>query len=136
MQNKQTNKQTDSKKGANATNATFTHPSFLTLHYNPLIFIYIHIHIHRVKHRSPDRFLRNLASIPASGIYKNMGREIVATTSVATLIFFWNMLTGGYDDFNQVHHQAVLNSYYLPPIKLPMAPFTLASSSLGLLLGK
>jgi hypothetical protein len=89
----------------------------------------------RVKHRSPDRFLRNLASIPASGIYKNMGREIIATTAVATLIFFWNMIVGGYDDFNQIHHQAIVQSYYLPTIKLPLAPFTLASSSLGLLLG-
>ena len=64
-----------------------------------------------------------------------MGREIAATTSVATLIFLWNMLTGGYDDFSQVHHEALIQSYYLPTIKLPMAPFTLASSSLGLLLG-
>jgi hypothetical protein len=54
---------------------------------------------------------------------------------VATLIFFWNMLTGGYDDFNQIHHDPIINSYYLTTIKLPMAPFTLASSSLGLLLG-
>ena len=65
-----------------------------------------------------------------------MGREIAATTTVATLIFFWNMIVGGYDDFNQVHHDAILQSYYLPTIKLPMAPFTLAASSLGLLLGK
>jgi hypothetical protein len=44
-------------------------------------------------------------------------------------------LTGGYDDFNQVHHDAIINSFYLPQWKLPLAPFTLASSSLGLLLG-
>ena len=65
-----------------------------------------------------------------------MGREIIATTSVAALVFLWNMIVGGYDDFNQVHHDALINSYYLPEWKLPMAPFTLASSSLGLLLGK
>jgi hypothetical protein len=111
---------------------------YLSIHFYcpcnlPTFFIFIYYF--RVKHRSPDRFLRNLATIPASGIYKNMFREILATTTVATLIFFWNMLTSGYDDFNQVHHEAIIQSYYLPPIKLPLAPFTLASSSLGLLLG-
>lgn len=30
----------------------------------------VYTHDDWVKHRSPDRFLRNLASIPASGIYK------------------------------------------------------------------
>ena len=64
-----------------------------------------------------------------------MGREIIATTSVALVVVLWNALTGGYDDFNQVHHDAIINSFYLPQWKLPMAPFTLASSSLGLLLG-
>ena len=44
------------------------------------------------------------------------------------------MLTVGYDDLNQIHHAPILNSYYLPGLTLPMNPFTLASSSLGLLL--
>jgi hypothetical protein len=64
-----------------------------------------------------------------------MGREIVTTSTVATLIVFWNMIVGGYTDFNHVHHDAILQSLDLPLITLPLAPFTLASSSLGLLLG-
>jgi putative membrane protein len=64
-----------------------------------------------------------------------MGREVVATTGVAVFVFLWNMLTGGYDDLNQVHHDAILSTQYLPVLAMPQAPFTLSSSSLGLLLG-
>lgn len=44
------------------------------------------------------------------------------------------MLTVGYDDFNQIHHGPIIDSYYVPGLTLPTAPFTLASGSLGLLL--
>jgi hypothetical protein len=67
-----------------------------------------------------------------------MGREVVVTTTIATLIFFWNMIVSGYDDFNHVHRGAIFlpsNYDYLTPITLPLSPFTLASSSLALLLG-
>jgi len=87
-----------------------------------------------VKHRSSDRFIKNLFSIVNSGIYKNVGREVASTTSIATLVFLWNILTVGYDDWNQIHHLPLINSYYVPGLTLPMAPFTLASGSLGLLL--
>jgi hypothetical protein len=62
-----------------------------------------------------------------------VGREVVATTSVATFVFLYNMLTGGYDDLSQIHHDAIIS--FLPRMTLPLAPFNLASSSLGLLLG-
>jgi len=94
----------------------------------------VYTHEDWVKHRSSDRFIRNLFSIVNSGIYKNVGREVASTTSIATLVFFWNILTVGYDDFNQIHHLPLINSYYIPGLTLPMAPFTLASGSLGLLL--
>ena len=61
-----------------------------------------------------------------------VGREIIATTGVALFVFLYNMLTGGYDDFSQVHHDPLIG--FLPKMTLPLAPFTLASSSLGLLL--
>mmetsp|Transcript_29385 Transcript_29385/g.70878 ORF Transcript_29385/g.70878 Transcript_29385/m.70878 type:complete len:193 (+) Transcript_29385:115-693(+) len=92
----------------------------------------VYTHDDWVKHRSPNRFVGNLWSIPRSGIYKNMGREIVATSSVALFVFLYNMLTGGYDDFSQIHHDPLIG--FLPKMTLPLAPFTLASSSLGLLL--
>ena len=37
-----------------------------------------------VKFRSPDRFIRNIASTTQSGIYKNIAREVTATTAAAT----------------------------------------------------
>jgi hypothetical protein len=45
------------------------------------------------------------------------------------------MLTGGYDDLDQIHHDAIFGTRFLPPLAMPQAPFTLSSSSLGLLLG-
>jgi hypothetical protein len=65
---------------------------------------------------------------------QNVGREVAATTTVATIVFLWNMLTVGYDDLNQIHHLPPIDSYYVPGFTLPLAPFTLASGSLGLLL--
>lgn len=87
-----------------------------------------------VKHRSPDRFIRNLSSIWASGVYKNLANEVIATTSVATFVVLYNMMVGGYTDFGGVPHEAPIQG--LLQVGLPLAPFTLSSPSLGLLLGK
>jgi predicted membrane chloride channel (bestrophin family) len=46
----------------------------------------------------------------------------------------WNMLTAGYTDLTGIDHPPVLSSQYTPPLTLPMNPFTLSSSFLGLLL--
>ena len=96
----------------------------------------VYTHDDWVKHRSPDRFIRNILSTTASGVYKNVGREVLATTTVATIAFLWNMLTDGYTDFEGVKHDAVLVNQFIPMLTLPLTPFTLASPSLGLLLGK
>ena len=87
------------------------------------------------RYRSPDRFRYYLFAIFRSGVYKNLAREVTATTAVATFIFLYNMAVGGYVDFEGVEHAALITSEYLPKIGLPLAPFTLASPSLGLLLG-
>jgi Bestrophin, RFP-TM, chloride channel len=94
----------------------------------------IYTHDDWVKHRSPDRFWRNLRAIVASGVYKNLYKEVGATTAVAAFIVVWNGLTNGYDTFSGEHMDGVLNS--LPMLVLPLAPFTLSSPSLGLLLGR
>ena len=96
----------------------------------------VYSHDDWVKFRSPDRFIRNINSIFSSGVYKNVGREVAATTAVATFVVFWNTLTGGYTDFAGVTHDAILKAPFVVPITLPLTPFTLSSSSLGLLLGK
>lgn len=86
-----------------------------------------------VKHRSPERFVRNLSSIWTSGVYKNLANEVMATTGVATFVVLYNALVGGYTDFGGVAHPAPIQG--LLQVGLPLAPFTLSSPSLGLLLG-
>jgi len=92
----------------------------------------VYTHNEWVKHRSSDRFIRNLSSIFNSGVYKSLGGEVLAVTGVATFLVVWNGLTGGYTDFDGVQHEAVLS--FLPMLTLPLTPFTLLSPSLGLLL--
>jgi ion channel-forming bestrophin family protein len=89
-----------------------------------------------VRHRSPDRFWRNVQTFFSSGVYKNIGNEVAVVTAVATFIVIWNALLGGYTDFNGVQHEAVIQHAMLPKLGLPLTPFTLSSPSLGLLLGK
>jgi len=87
------------------------------------------------KHRSADRFLYYLVAIFKSGVYKNLQREVTATTLVAAFVCLYNALTSGYTDFEGVQQAALVSSVLLPKLGLPLAPFTLASPSLGLLLG-
>mmetsp|Transcript_15001 Transcript_15001/g.32729 ORF Transcript_15001/g.32729 Transcript_15001/m.32729 type:complete len:165 (-) Transcript_15001:120-614(-) len=94
----------------------------------------VYTHNEWVKHRSSDRFVRNLSSIFNSGVYKSLAKEVVATTAVATFIVVWNALTGGYTGLDGVQHDAVIS--VLPMLTLPLTPFTLLSPSLGLLLGE
>jgi len=85
-----------------------------------------------LKHRSPDRFLSNLAQISTSGIYRGISKEVATVTSIATLVWAWNLFLGeGWTDLSGIHHDPVAQ---LPLLKLPLTPYTLASPSLGLLL--
>ena len=89
-----------------------------------------------VRHRSPDRFNRNLASFTSSGIYKSLFKEVVATTTVASFVVVWNMIFGEYQDLNSVTQDGILHNSLIPIFALLMSLFTLSSPSLGLLLGK
>lgn len=89
-----------------------------------------------VKFRSPDRFWRNLEAVTSSGIYKNVGKEILATTGVAAFVILYNGLVGGFQDWSGNTLDPLLQASFLPVIGLPLAPFTLSSPSLGLLLSK
>ena len=93
----------------------------------------VYTHDEWVKHRSSDRFVRNLSSIFSSGVYKSLAKEVLATVGVASFIVIWNALTGGYTDLSGVQHDALITA--LPMLTLPLTPFTLLSPSLGLLLG-
>jgi len=94
----------------------------------------VYTHNEWVKHRSPDRFGRNLGTFASSGIFKNLSSEVLTTTTVATFIVLWNCLTGSYQDLAGVAHDGPLKDTIIPMLTLPLTPFTLLSPSLGLLL--
>lgn len=94
----------------------------------------VYTHEDWVKHRSPNRFGKNLMTFGSSGIFKNLANEVLATTSVASFIVAWNCVFGTYQDLGGVVHNGLLHDSIIPILALPLAPFTLASPSLGLLL--
>jgi hypothetical protein len=96
----------------------------------------VYTHEDWVKHRSPDRFTRNLASFASSGIYKSLFREVVATTTAASFIVVWNMIFGQYVDLQGVTQDGLMHDSVIPALSLPLSVFTLSSPSLGLLLSK
>lgn len=65
---------------------------------------------------------------------QNVGREVLTVTVIATFVMLWNMLTGEYTDLVGGVHPGILRGQYTPVLSLPMNPFTLSSSFLGLLL--
>ena len=96
----------------------------------------VYTHNEWVKHRSSDRFVNNLTTLIYSGIYKNIGKEVLATTSVAVFVWAWNLVSGGYEDFSGVIHDPLITSKWATEIGLPLTIFTTLSPSLGLLLGE
>jgi hypothetical protein len=96
----------------------------------------VYTHAEWVKHRSPDRFVNNLKTLFNSGIYKQISREVIATTSVAAFVCIWNMIAGGYTDLAGVQHGPLASGPFVQMIGLPLTAFTLVSPSLGLLLGE
>ncbi|KAL7538924.1 hypothetical protein ACHAXR_009602 [Thalassiosira sp. AJA248-18] len=94
----------------------------------------VYTHDQWVKHRSSDRFLNNLGTLFNSGIYKQIGNEVFATTSVAAFVWGWNMLVGGYQDLGGVMHDPIIQEKWAMLVGLPLTLFTVLSPSLGLLL--
>jgi ion channel-forming bestrophin family protein len=93
----------------------------------------IYTHEDWVKHRSPKRFFQRAMTTLKSGIYSNILRPVLLTTAVATLVVVWNhfVLFVGCSALNGPS-LPLLHS--CPQMSLPLAPFTLSSASLGLLL--
>ena len=89
-----------------------------------------------MKHRSSDRFINNLKTLPNSDIYKQVGPTVFLTTSIAISVCVWNTLVGGYEDFGGVMHAPVIAESWAVKVGMPMTPFTVLNSSLGLLLGE
>ena len=95
----------------------------------------VYTHDEWVRHRSPDRFVRNIKSITQSGIYGSVLKEVLAVTTVSGFLIAWNAVFGTYQDLAGVVHDGPMKDM-LPILTLPLTPFTLSSSSLGLFLGE
>lgn len=94
----------------------------------------VYTHDDWVKHRSPDRFIRNFKSLTSSGIYKNIGNEVFVVTGVSAFVVLWNAIAGDYTGLGGGIHDGILKDTLWPVLTLPLTPFTLSSGSLGLLL--
>ena len=89
----------------------------------------IFMHDDWVRHRSNQRFLRNIKSLPSSGINQALKKEIIFVTSVAIFVTVSNMFSYSYQDLGGVAHaQGGL------PISLPALPFSVLMPALSLLL--
>jgi len=92
----------------------------------------VFMHDDWVEHRSTDRFFKSMTSIFESGVLRARNRELGYTIAAATLLCAWNALAGGYADFDNVKHGAVIQ--HLPVLSVPLSIFSLTAPSLGLLL--
>lgn len=88
-----------------------------------------------IKHRDPDRFFRNLSTIFQSGIVVQLVNEVSAVTLVSMIVCAWNLaFIDGYSDIQGVLHDPLVHLPHYLELSLPIGPFSLSSSALGLLL--
>ena len=70
-----------------------------------------------LKHRSPDRFLSNLAEFSTSGIYRGILKEVGTVTAIASAVVLWNVFLGeGWVDSAGVHHDTRKSSSHGSPM--------------------
>eukprot|EP00966_Prymnesium_polylepis_P067948 1579379-Prymnesium_polylepis.1 len=96
----------------------------------------IFMHDDWVRHRSSDRFIRNMMTIGSSGINQALSKELGIVTFAATSIVVANMLFLNYQDLAGVTHPGVLSFLNSngKAVSLPALPFSLSMSALSLLL--
>jgi len=90
----------------------------------------VFMHDDWVRHRSSNRFLRNMRSLPSSGINQALSKELTFVTLVALFVVVINALGSGYQDFSGVMHPGA----GFAPLMLPALPFTILMPALSLLL--
>ena len=61
-----------------------------------------------VRHRSSERFFRNVKTIGSSGIIQSLRNEVTFTTMAAVFVVAINMLFVSYQDFDGVSHVGAL----------------------------
>ena len=87
-----------------------------------------------VRHRSSERFFRNVQSIGSSGISQSLRKEVTFVTMAAVFVVAINMLLVSYQDFDGVSHVGALANSNIRSVSLPALPFSIASPALSLLL--
>ena len=97
----------------------------------------VYMHDEWVKHRSSERFYRNMQTIFSSGVSQALSTELTFITATAAFVVFFNALIGGYTDFGGVQHPGPLQDFFPiigNKIALPAMPFTVAMPALALLI--
>lgn len=96
----------------------------------------VFMHAEWEKHRSSDRFCRNLQTIGDSGVAQALARELSAITVTSVFCVVINMLLVGYQDFSGAMQPAPLAwlDVNVGAISLPALPFSIMMPALSLLL--
>jgi len=95
----------------------------------------VYMHDEWVKHRSTDRFAKNVADLFKSGVVRALYAELIFTTSAALFVVLANCILVGYTDLSGVAHPAVVEGWFAPKgLTLPALPFSIALPALSLLL--
>jgi len=96
----------------------------------------IFMHDDWVRHRSSDRFARNMRSITKSGINSALRKELTFVSLCAFSVVMLNVLFNSYQDLSGIAHPGLLLNDAAGAIKfsLPALPFTILMPALSLLL--
>jgi hypothetical protein len=98
----------------------------------------VYMHDEWVKHRSSERFLKNLRTINQSGVSSALGMELGFITATAVFCVLANMMFHGYQDFSGALQPSplagvpVLNT--IKSLSLPAFTFSIGMPALSLLL--
>mmetsp|Transcript_8079 Transcript_8079/g.13619 ORF Transcript_8079/g.13619 Transcript_8079/m.13619 type:complete len:432 (-) Transcript_8079:243-1538(-) len=96
----------------------------------------VFMHDEWVRHRSSERFIRNMKTLGESGVGKALSTELAFITGTAIFCVLINMLLVGYQDLSGVPQTAPLAwlGKEVGSISLPALPFSIAMPALSLLL--
>lgn len=76
------------------------------------------------RHRSSNRYFRELINLPNSGVIRGLVRQALMVAALSSIVVFYNVLV----------EMKFFGPQSMPLLTFPALPFTLTSSSLGLLL--
>jgi predicted membrane chloride channel (bestrophin family) len=96
----------------------------------------VYMHPEWVKHRSANRFIRNIRTIGESGVGQSLGKELSFITATAIFVVLINMILYQYQGFGGEVHPGILSlfSKNLGAIALPAFPFSILMPALSLLI--